>query len=101
MSIRSDDVIQFRTLDLDKIIKKIRYDFEVFYAAVYREMTALYEAKMVDIEADVKQALYYQSLEMEESTRLLRVQQIEYEKVQKSLSYEKEMLSKLEATCCK
>jgi len=88
-------------LDLDKIIKKIRYDFEVFYSTVYRDIKASYEAKLVEIEADVKEALRYQSAQMEEFAMILRTLQADYEKLQMSLSHEKEMQMKLEHTYCK
>jgi len=94
-------VIHVQALDLDKIIKKIRYDFEIFYATIYRDITAQYEAKMAEIETDVKEALRYQSNEMEEFAMVLRSLQAEYEKVHMSLSHEKEMVLKLEHTYCK
>jgi hypothetical protein len=56
---------------------------------------------MEKLETAVKQALYYQQIEMEEFTRIYQTQQIEYEKVQNSLSYEKDILIKLENTYCK
>ncbi len=94
-------MIYVQALDLDKIIKKIRHDFEVFYAKSYRELKGSYEAKMVEIERDVKEAFHYQSIEMEEFAMMLRALQAEYEKVQMSLSHEKETLMKLEHTNCK
>jgi len=94
-------VVHVQPLDLDKIIKKIRYDFEVFYSTVYRDIKASYEAKLVEIEADVKEALRHQSTEMEEFAMVLRSLQAEYEKVHMSLSHEKEMVLKLEHTYCK
>jgi predicted nuclease with TOPRIM domain len=93
--------IQVRTLDLDNIKKKIRYDFEAFYATIYREMAASYEAKMTELEADVKEALQNQSAENEEFAMRIQIQQTEYEKAQKSLAYEREALTKLEHTYCK
>lgn len=64
-------------------------------------MTASYESKMVELETDIKQTLHSQSVEIEEFSMRLQVQQSEYEKVQKSLYHEREMLNKLEATYCK
>jgi hypothetical protein len=94
-------VKQFGTLELDKIVKKIRRDFEVYYATIYRDMAALYERKIAEIEPDIKQALHYQQIEMEEFAMILQTQQMEYKEVQKSLSYEKEIHIKIETTYCK
>ncbi len=100
-SIQSNDVPQFGALELDKIVKKIRRDFGTYYATIHRDMTASYETKMAEIEPDIKQALHHQQSEMEEFAMILQTQQMEYEKVQKSLSYEKEIQIKIEATYCK
>jgi hypothetical protein len=64
-------------------------------------MTAQYEAKISEIETDVKEALRYQSIETEEFAMVLRSLQAEYEKVHTSLSHEKELVHKLEHTYCK
>ncbi len=92
---------QFGTLELDKIVKKIHHDFEVYYATIYRDMAASYEREIAEIEPDIKQALHYQQIEMEEFAMMLQAEQMEYKEVQKNLSYEKEIQIKMEATYCK
>lgn len=97
MSIQSFDVKQFWTLELDRSVKKIRHDFKLLYATIYREMTMYYEMKMEEVTADVEQALHHQKIEIEEwSTVRQQELQAEYEEVQKSYSSEKETLIKFE-----
>ncbi len=91
---------QFGTLELDKIVKKIHRDFEAYYATIYRDMAASYEKKIAEIEPDIKQELHFQQMEMEELAMILEAQQMEYKEVQKNLSYEKELHTKIEATYC-
>lgn len=64
-------------------------------------MTASYEAKIVELETDLKQSLHYQSVEVEDYSARLQTQQIEYEKIQKVLYQEREALTRLESTNCK
>jgi hypothetical protein len=92
------DVKQFWTFEFEKIVEKIRHDFEQFYGIGVREMTEYYKTKMEQIEIEVKKTLDYQQIEIVSEEQTL---QIEYEQVQKSYSYEKELVVKLEATCCK
>ena len=97
LSIQSFDVKQFWTLELDKSVKKIRHDFELLYATIYREMTMYYEIKMEEVTKDVEHALSYQKIEIEEwSTVRQQKLQAEYEEVQNSYSHEKEILIKFE-----
>ncbi len=101
MSIQSDDTAQFWTLELDKVVKRIRHDFEVFYETTHQEMIAYYEVKTEELETNIKQALHYQQIEIEQFTMVQQQLQIEYEKIETSFSYEKEMSFKLETTYCK
>lgn len=82
-------------------MKKIRHDFELLYATFYREMTSYYEKKTVEMQTDVEQALHYQQIEIKELAMSQQTLQVEYEQVQKSFSYEQEILIRLEATYCK
>ncbi len=92
---------QFWSLELDRCVKKIRCDFELLYAAFYREMVSYHETKMKGLETAVEQASYYQQIEIEELAMSHQTLQVEYEQVQKSFSYEQEIRISLEATCCK
>ncbi len=101
MSIQSNDTTQFWKLAFEDVVKKIRRDFELLYATIYREMTVYYEIRTGELQTNVKQALKYQQIESEQFAMIQQKLQIEYEKVQKSLFYEKDILIKLETTCCK
>ncbi|CAF1231078.1 unnamed protein product, partial [Didymodactylos carnosus] len=100
-SVRSVDVDQFLTLELDKAVKKIRRDFELLYATIHREMTTYYETKINEVQTDVEQALHYQQIEIEELVISQQTLQVEYEEVQKTFSYEKEIRIQLEAKYAK
>ena len=95
------DTTQFWKLELDKSVKKIRRDFELLYGTINREMTAYYNIKTEEMRTDAEQALRYQQIEIEEIAMSQQTLQIEYEKVQKSFSYEKETLMKYEETYCR
>jgi hypothetical protein len=99
--VESVDMSQYWSLELEKCMKKIRLDFELLYAAIYREMTSYYETKMEEIQTEVEQAVHYQQIEIEELAVSIQTLQAEYEEVQKRLSYEQEIQIKLEATYCK
>ncbi len=92
---------QFRSLEQDKCLKKIRRDFELLYAAIYREMTTYYEMKMEETQTDVERAVHYQQIVIKELARIQQALQIECEKMQKRFSYEQEIQIKLEAMYCK
>ncbi|CAF0979880.1 unnamed protein product [Rotaria sordida] len=92
------DVKQFWALELDKVIKKIRRDFEELYSMFYRDMTVFYNTQLEEVNKEVEQALRYQSTEVETFTASQQTLQIEYEKVQKTYSYEREVIMQLEAT---
>ena len=65
-------------------------------------MTAYYATHMEEMQIHVKQASRYQQIEMEEYlTRSQKTLEMEYAEVQKSFSYERELLTKFEATYCK
>lgn len=92
------DVKQFYTFELEKCVQKIRHDFEVLYAAIYREMAAHYQGKMEEIEVEVKRAVNYQELEYREVSESYQAIQVEYEEVQQSYSYQQQLQIELEAT---
>jgi hypothetical protein len=100
VTIDTDDK-QYWTLELSKVIKRIRHDFEVFYATIYREMTSYYETKIIEMETTVKQEFHDRSLEIEEFSMTYQKLQMDYEKIQKSSVYEREITMKLESTFCK
>jgi hypothetical protein len=87
----------FWTVELDKSVKRIRHDFEVFYATIYREMIAYYEAKTVEVTKEVEQAFHDQQFIMDEFAVSQQALQVENEKAQHSLVYEREITMKLEA----
>jgi hypothetical protein len=97
---RTDDT-QYWALELENVVKRIRRDFETFYSTIYKEMVTYYETKTVDMETTVKQELEDQKIEYEQYSVTYSKLQIEYEKIQKSYSYEKEVILKLESSCCK
>jgi hypothetical protein len=101
MPVESIDLKQFWTLELDRCVKKIRRDFELLYESIYRQMASYYETKMEEAETHVKHAVRHQEIVAEEQAMTRQALQEEYEEVQKSLSYEKELQIKLEATYCK
>ncbi|CAF1116324.1 unnamed protein product [Adineta ricciae] len=89
---------EYWAVELDESIKKIRRDFETFYATIYREMTTYYETKMEDLDKEIEQTTRYQRVEYEEFVASQQTLQVEYEKIQYSLTYEREAYSKLELT---
>jgi hypothetical protein len=95
------NIEQYWTLELDKSIKRIRHDFEVFYATIYRQLNAYYESKTEEVTREVEQTSHYQRLELEEFVMTQQTLQVEYEKVQHTLTYEREIQTKLESTYCK
>ncbi|CAF0868179.1 unnamed protein product [Adineta ricciae] len=96
ISINMDDLSQFWTLELDKSIQKIRHDFEVLYASIYREMTAYYETKTEEVRREVERASQEPQDDGSEFALTIQTLQADYEKYHHSLSYEKEMQMKLE-----
>ncbi|CAF1119963.1 unnamed protein product [Rotaria sordida] len=93
------DGSKFWPLTYDECVKKIRHDFEWLYAKIHRKMIAFFELKMRDIKTDVEELLEYQKIEIEQLAKRIRQWESECEKMQKSLSYEKDLEMKLEATC--
>jgi hypothetical protein len=82
-------------------MKRMRHDFQVFYEAVHRQMTAYYNTKLEEMQTDVQPISRHQEIENEEFSIRQHRRQIEYEEVQKSLSNENQTLHKLEHTYCK
>jgi hypothetical protein len=73
-----------------------------FYRTLHREMNVYYNAKMKQIEIEVQRELDYQHIEIDEVIMSQEeTLQIEYEKVQKTYSYEQEVLKGLETMHCK
>ncbi|UJR08457.1 hypothetical protein I4U23_012727 [Adineta vaga] len=101
VSIQMNDVAQFWTLELDKSIKRIHHDFEVFYSTIYREMASYYETKMEEVKREVEQTVHEQQYDVDEFAMTMQALQVDYEKYQHSLSYEKEIQMKLEAKYAK
>ncbi|UJR20187.1 hypothetical protein I4U23_023319 [Adineta vaga] len=89
---------EYWAVELDESMKKIRRDFEMFYSTIYREMTTYYETKKEDLDKEVEQVANQQRVEYEEFIVFQQTLQVEYEKVQYSLTYEKEAYGKLELT---
>ena len=92
----SDD--QFWRLELDKIVQRIRQDFEAFYGEIYKQMTVYYQMKREEAEVNVQKAISYQQVELEKFTMVQQKWHVEYEKTQTILTYEKEISLKLEHT---
>ena len=66
------------------------------------KMTAYYTTQMEQIQTHVEQASHYQQIEVKEQlARNEQTLEVEYVEGQKSFSYERELLMKLEATYCK
>ena len=95
------DARQFWTAELDKVIKKIRHDFEQLYGNLHREMVTYYDTQWEGIQAEVEQVARYQLTETRMDMSNYQTLQIEYEKVQQTYAYEREALEKLEVTVCK
>ncbi|CAF1596034.1 unnamed protein product [Rotaria sp. Silwood1] len=92
------DVKQFWALELDKVIKSIRRDFEQLYGTFQRDMTVYYNTQLDELAAEIEQTLRYQSTEIQTFSTSLQTLQVEYEKVQKTYLYEKDVIMKLEST---
>jgi hypothetical protein len=86
------------TLDLDKSVLKIRRDFELLYATMSQKMTSYYEVQMKEMQTHVEEAFHYQRIEVEELAKIQQALELEYVEVQKSFSYQRELLMKTEAT---
>ncbi|CAF3243820.1 unnamed protein product [Rotaria sp. Silwood2] len=97
-SVTLEDETQFWRSEFEKIIKAIRSDFEVFYGTIRREMLACYENKMAELQKNVQETSYCQQSVSKEFSTIEEKSQIEYEEINKSLSYEKEIQSKLQTT---
>ncbi|CAF1082165.1 unnamed protein product [Adineta steineri] len=98
---QSNDEVQYWAGEYDKSIKKIHHDFELFYANIYRDLTSYYEIKMEEVRKEVEQTKHEQRLETEEFVISQQALEKEYEKVQYSLTHEKEILHKLESVYSK
>ena len=92
------DVKQLSTFEFDKIVKKIRYDFEQFYKAVDYKLAEYYQMKMAQLDTEVKKIFDCQQTDVVSQKRTLSV---EYERVQKSYSKKKELITRMETTHCK
>jgi hypothetical protein len=92
---------EFWTLELEKSIKKIRRDFELLYGSIRKETTMYYEMKKDEILREIEEGRHLNQVEYERFSVSQKTLQVEYEKIQHSFSYEKEMSVKLEATYCK
>jgi hypothetical protein len=100
------DMKQFEDLKWKKIIENIRHDYELLYASVHRETTVYYEKKMEEVQvefeqAHVEQITNYQKMEMKRIEMIEQTLQLEHEETLQMYAYEKEILTKLEATHCK
>ncbi|CAF1139651.1 unnamed protein product [Adineta ricciae] len=89
------DVKQFSMFEFDKIVKKIRNDFEQFYKAVDYKSAEYYQMKMTQLDTEVKKILNYQQTDIVTQKQILSV---EHERVQKSYSKKKELILKMETT---
>jgi hypothetical protein len=101
LSIQTEDMTQFWTLELDRVVKRIRRDFETFYTRIHQRMVAYYQTKTEELETYVKQDLQTEQIDIEQFTVTQQKLTIEYEQVQQTLSYEKEIFFKLDSTYCK
>lgn len=100
-SAQSADSTEFWTLELERVVKKIRQDFHTFYSTLYRDMTTYYETKTEELEINIKESIENQKNEREQFIIIQEKLQIEYEKIQKTYNYEREILTQLESTFCK
>ena len=98
LAFASDDSQQFWTLELNKIVQRIRHDFEAFYGSMYQQMVTYYETKAVELETNVQKSVQYQQVDMEKFTVVQQKLHVEYEKIQATLTYEREVYAKLENT---
>lgn len=85
----------FWAAELDKSIKRIRRDFELLYGTIHREMVSYYDVKMEEVHKEAEQIRQYQTVSYEETTTVQTLQ-VEYERYQQTLTYEREMTTKLE-----
>lgn len=96
MTLATDD--QFWRSELERIIKRIRQDFEAFYAEIYQQWILYFQIKSEEAELNVRKAVDYQQVEVEKYTMVTQQLHVEYEKIQTTLSYEREVYSKLDHT---
>lgn len=83
------------------VMNKIRYDFEVFYAAIHQETICFYENKTRELEEELEQIHENDKIEETKYTRMIEQLQWEHEEVQKVHSNESAILLKSQTLCCK
>lgn len=92
------NVKEYQKLEFDKIIKKIRHDFEQLCNALHLEMTKYYDLQLQEVKTGFEKVSRYEVTNIETHSRSYQTLNVEYEKVQQTLSYERETQVKLEAT---
>ena len=84
----------------EHIVKKIRHDFRILYAAINQGTIAYYEKKSKEIQAELKQLEECRQTVQGKQIKVLEVVQSDYEEVQRKYLYEQEIVTKLEASYC-
>ena len=87
-------------MELNKSINRIRRDFELLYGTLHREMVKYYEVKSEETEREFENLQRYRDVEYEELIVTQQTLHVEYEKVQQTFTYEREVMNKLELTYC-
>ncbi|CAF0923332.1 unnamed protein product [Rotaria sordida] len=96
-SIKRDVDIQFWRSELDRIVKAIRSDFEIYYGEINRKMQACFEKKMAEIQKCLDEPPPSPTIVIDTFSIFQEKWQIEYDELNKSLSYEKDLSIKLQA----
>ncbi|CAF1254177.1 unnamed protein product [Rotaria magnacalcarata] len=96
-SMNMDEFAQFWKIEWEQIIKKIRSDFEVLYAAIQKDTIAHYEKKSKLLQIDLERIIEMERVERLEYGKRFEKLQIEHQEVQDKHSYEKAALLKAES----
>jgi hypothetical protein len=86
--------------DWENIIKKIRHDFGILYAAIHQGTIAYYEKKSKEIQAELKQLEHCRQTVQGKQENAMEIIYSDYEQVQKKHSYEQEILTESETSYC-
>ncbi|CAF3318205.1 unnamed protein product [Rotaria socialis] len=96
-SMDMNDFAQFWKVEREQIIKKIRGDFEVLYAAIQKDITTHYQKKTKQMQIDLERATDSEKFERLECGKIFGKLQIEYQEEQNNHSYEKAALLKAQS----
>lgn len=86
------DYEEFRKTEWERMLKKIRNDFERLYSAIYQQTIHSYENKSKEIEFALERMIETAKIEYVEKAKILDKLQMEYEEVLETHSHQQELL---------